>query len=332
MRQFSLILLIFHFSLNAQISVEQWVCPEPLNNFRGISAPDTNSVWLSSDQSQVWHYTIGTGWENRSPKGYEGVMWRDIEAFDEKTALILSAGSPGLVLRTSDAGRNWMEVFRDDDPKIFFDAFDFIDSIGRAFSDAQGNYIGLIETRDWGKTWHKWNGDTSALRSFKNQGGFAASGTCLKLVAPDETLIVLGGPEASFKRFTENNSIHRKLPLDFGEPSKGAFSISFKNSDTLIAVGGDYRADSLSAKSVALSYDGGEKWFLATDWTDVQNFYWSSVDWTGNKIVLSSRFKTAISLNNGESWDILPNGFYSFDRGWFSGPNGKLARLVRAKD
>lgn len=323
--------LCLPFTLLAQhaLSIEEYSCPNEKNSFRAISVFDENSLWLASDQSQVWFYNKQTGWRDCTPSNYpdQTILWRDIHAYSDSLALILSAGSPGIILRTENAGNTWKEVYRDDDPKIFFDAFDFKKAKGQAFSDAQGNYLGLIESRDSGKTWQKTKAYGEALKVIENQGGFAASGTCLRMMDEKTTVIVLGGPAASFLKFNSKHSISRSLPLDHGAPSQGAFSIDFKDAQTYIAVGGDYRADSLSRRSVALSHDGGQTWKLATDWPEVQNSYWSCVSWKQDTIVLCSRFKSAISYDNGASWQNINQGFYTYEKGWFSGPGGRIGRL-----
>ncbi len=313
-------------------NIEEFICPNSGNSFRGISALSDSSVWVSSNQGQVWYFQLGRGWENRSPKNYETIQWRDIEAFNDSTALILSAGSPGLVLRTEDYGRTWVEAYRDDDPKIFFDAMDFWDTKrGVAFADAQDVHLGMIETKDGGRTWSK--KDTSgSLLVWPQQGGFAASGTCIHCYGDSSWALILGGKEALFK-FEDHQSKEEglnglKIPfMDFGAPSKGAFSLDFKSADTLIVVGGDYRADSLSEQSIAISYDGGQSWKAPDFPSELKSRYWSCVQWQGNQIILCSRFGTAISNDNGKSWEVLKNGFYSVDGLWFSGPDGRIGRL-----
>ena len=43
----------------------------------------------------------------------EQLDFRDIEAFDGITAVIMGVGEPGLILRTEDGGANWRTVFID---------------------------------------------------------------------------------------------------------------------------------------------------------------------------------------------------------------------------
>lgn len=332
MRSFFTLTLILSLGLvHAQeVQLSHFTCPDSTNSFRGLSAVNSQSAWFSSNQGQVWYFDVEKGWDNRSPKGYENIQWRDIEAFNDSAALILSAGSPGLVLRTEDGGITWTETYRDDDPKIFFDAMDFWDDgRGIAFSDGQGNWLGLIETKDGGKSWIN---DSVSLDYFANpdQGGFAASGSCIHTIGDSVWSLVLGGDDATiislglvFNGYAGFSIDH----LDSGAPSKGPFSIDFKSADTLIVVGGDYRADSLTEKSVVISYDAGTSWLVPDFPSELRARYWSCVSWEGKRIILCSRFGTAISSDNGKSWEVFPEGFYSTDKNWFSGPDGRIARL-----
>lgn len=332
MRSISLTLfifiLIFPNNLKSQAPIiTEYECPNPDNSFRGLSVLNDSSIWVSSNQGQVWYFQVGGGWENRSPKGYEAIQWRDIEAFNDSTALILSAGSPGLVLKTSDAGTTWREVYRDDSPHIFFDAMDFYgQQSGFAFADAEEEYLGMIETQDGGETWHKWE-NTLALKVWPQQGGFAASGSCIKVLNDSSWALVLGGKQAIFNYTVNKKGFSINLPLDEGGPSKGAFSLDFKNKDTLIVVGGDYRADSLSNKTITVSFDGGQTWKAPFFPKNLGKHYWSCVQWDEYRIVLCSRFGSAISLNNGGHWHYLQQGFYTSEGLWFSGPNGRIGRL-----
>lgn len=314
-------------TLAAQFNLQVLTCPDSSNGFRGIAALNDSMVWLASSKGQVWFYSLSGGWENRSPEAYGAIQWRDIEAFNDSTALILSAGSPGLVLRTEDRGLSWQESYRDDSPEIFFDAMDFWDAKrGIAFADAIENHLGLIETHDGGKTWFKWP-DHLATQVWPKQGGFAASGTCIHTKGDSAWAIVLGGKQALYTESGEtNHSVN--LPLDEGQASKGAFSIDFKSNDTLIVVGGDYRADSLSNRSICISYNKGLNWFNPDFPDSITQRYWSCVQWQKQALFLSSRFGIALSHDNGRSWQFFDTGFYSIDGVWLSGPDGKLGRIT----
>jgi len=330
------LLLISLFSLSALSLKGQnedfrlFQCPDSSNNFRALSTLNDTTIWLASDQSQVWFFSLPNQWENRSPKGYEGVLWRDIEAMDDSSAIILSAGAPALILRTEDAGQTWQECFRDDSPSIFFDAFDFWDTNrGLAFADAQESHITIIETMDGGKSWQKWDSILD-LKVSPKQGGFAASGTCLHCYDQNSWAIVLGGIQARILGMHKGQSLKALLAMNDGEASKGAFSIDAKNADTLLIGGGDYRADSLSTQSLLWSTDAGKSWEPVPFPKPLSQRYWSCVQWQGSHIVLCSRFGMAYSFDNGMNWQYSAEGFYSCQGQWLSGPKGLIARFNSA--
>ncbi len=323
-----LFILSINPKLGAQVQVVEYQCPVSENSFRGLSASSDSTVWLSSNQGQVWFYSLKEGWSNRSPNFHEDIQWRDIEAFNDSTAVILSAGSPALVLRTEDYGQSWQMVYRNTHPDIFFDAMDFNQKgIGYAFADALDDYLGVIVSNDFGKSWQELS-PYSNTKVRSQQGGFAASGTCLLALGDSAWALVLGGETASYIRLDKEENYHHELPMDKGAPSKGAFSLDYKNQDTLIVVGGDYLADSLSNQSICLSADGGQSWTAPYFPKELSSRYWSCVKWQGNRLILCSRFGTAISMDNGQTWQYHNNSFYSNDGLWFSGPNGRLGRLI----
>ena len=68
-------------------------------------------------------------------KGFEKTDFRDIEAFDEKTAVIMGISEPAHILKTFNGGESWKLVYADSTKGIFLDAMDF-------FFDGRGVVIG----------------------------------------------------------------------------------------------------------------------------------------------------------------------------------------------
>ena len=95
-------------------------------------------------------------WVGVGPPGSEALDSRDIEAFDAKTATVLSIG-PGdksRIYRTTDRGNTWARQFTNADPKAFYDAIAFWDKLnGLAFGDPVDGHFTVIRTADGGKTW-----------------------------------------------------------------------------------------------------------------------------------------------------------------------------------
>ena len=107
---------------------------------QAVSTPSPEVIWLSGHEGR-WARSVDAGatWESGTVEGYEDFQFRDVEAFDGSTALLMSSG-PGdesRILRTTDGGAEWQEVFRMDHPEGFLDCMDFWDSErGLVYGDA----------------------------------------------------------------------------------------------------------------------------------------------------------------------------------------------------
>ena len=74
-------------------------------SIRGLSVVDDRTIWVSGTQGKVGLSTDGgNSWTWHQVKGFERTDFRDIEAFDAKTAVIMGIDSPGVVLKTFNAG------------------------------------------------------------------------------------------------------------------------------------------------------------------------------------------------------------------------------------
>lgn len=190
----------------------------------------------------------GKNWNWQQVKGFERSDFRDIEAFSDKEAVIMSSGTPALVLKTIDGGSTWQVKYRADDSAYFFDAMDIDDQKhGYILGDPIGNKFVLMETKDGGETWSLYENRPDALPS---EAAFAASGTCLR-TSGYFIGIVSGGTNARFINFniTLGSWQYDPLPIVHQKASQGAFSFALGR-DRSLFVGGDY-ADDKKADSVA---------------------------------------------------------------------------------
>lgn len=133
----------------------------------------TGGTWgRSLDGGQTW--TMGV------VPGADTLQFRDVEAFSENEAVLLSIGSGGAsrVYSTSDGGETWQLRWTNPEPEAFYDCFAFFDrQHGFAFSDAVGTRFPLIQTRDGGRTWTPVPADRVPAAK-PGEGGYASSGTC----------------------------------------------------------------------------------------------------------------------------------------------------------
>lgn len=322
-------------SLNAQSPQWEYFETNSSASLRGLYAVSENVCWASGSEGTVL-LTVDGGktWENRSVSGMEKLQFRDIHAFGADTALVLSAGIPAVICKTIDGGKNWATVYRNEDQGVFFDAMDFWDTKrGMAFSDAPSDRLLVIETTDGGQSWQALP-ESSLPEVTPQQGGFAASGTCLKVLGKGKVIIGLGGVDATVLLSHDYGKTwyKTKAPLDHGEPSQGIFSFAFRNEMEGFCIGGDYRADSLTSFNLAQTNDGGRSWFLSGQGAIIGK-YRSCIAYLNEHTLLAvSRNGCSYSNSSGESWENLEGAFYTINVGkdgsaWASGPEGAVARL-----
>ncbi len=95
-------------------------------SLRGVSAVSDTCCWASGAKGTVIRTTdAGTSWKTVGPPGAEAADFRDIQAWDESTAVIMSAGNVDRLYRTTDGGTSWTIVYEHPDPAAFFDGMAF---------------------------------------------------------------------------------------------------------------------------------------------------------------------------------------------------------------
>jgi photosystem II stability/assembly factor-like uncharacterized protein len=214
-------------------------------SIRGLSVVDDNVAWISGSKGYIAITRDGgKSWDWQQVKGFEKSDFRDIEAFSSKEAIIMSSGTPALILKTTDGGENWQVKYKNTDTAYFFDAMDFeTPKHGLVLGDPIGNKFVLIETKDSGETWDMFKNRPDAL---PGEAAFAASGTCLR-VDKNALTIVTGGAHSRDLGWqsginTLDEWVYIDLPFSNKKASQGIFSYA-GNGETDIFVGGDYADD-----------------------------------------------------------------------------------------
>jgi len=306
-------------------------------SLRGLSAVSDQVAWASGSGGTVIR-TINGGitWTDVSIPGQEKIDLRDIEGFDASTAIALSAGLPALIFKTTDGGQTWEQKYFSDVEGTFYDAMDFWnDQEGIAFGDAIDSRLLILKTSDGGETWSELPFDQRP-ESKPNQGGFAASGTCLRTNGESNVYIGLGGPEASlFYSFDKGETWAKTItPLQSGEPTQGVFSIDFKNEEEGLMVGGDYRGDSLTRINAAYTTDKGESWFPIMASLSPKG-YRSGIAVFDNSLILAVGRQSCDYYRVGDdAYTPMEGQYYAVSvsktgkSAWASGPRGSVAKLV----
>lgn len=315
-----LLLVLFTSSIEAQsiIPLQQG---KP-SSIRGLSVVDDNVAWVSGSGG---YFAItndgGKTWNWQQIKGYEKSDFRDVEAFSAKEAVIMSSGTPALILKTMDGGTTWQEKYRNNDTTYFLDAMDFDNpKHGLVLGDPIKNKFLLMETNDGSETWHPFKNQPDAM---PGEAAFAASGTCLR-VDDKAITIVSGGAVARRLTLVANNRKwnYTKLPLAQGKSSQGAFSSSTEK-NTLIIVGGDYAKDKSRDLTACYSTNKGLTWKLAEN-SAIE--FQSSVEYIGHDIYLSTGTPGSnITNNGGKTWTKIDDISYNVCR---KAKKGKLVLLA----
>ncbi len=306
-------------------------------SLRGLSAVSDQVAWASGSGGTVIR-TIdgGVTWEDVSVPDNEKIDFRDIEGFDANTAIVLSAGLPALIYKTTDGGQNWDRKYFSEAEGTFYDAMDFWnDQEGIAFGDAIDSRLLILKTSDGGETWNELPFDQRPV-SKPNQGGFAASGTCLKTNGESDVYIGLGGPEASLFYSHDKGETWAKTitPMQSGESTQGIFSIDFKNDKEGLMVGGDYRGDSLTRINAAYTMDRGKSWFPVMASLSPDG-YRSGVAFYNKDLVLAVGRESCDYFRTGdEAFTPMEGKYYAVSvskqgkSAWASGPRGSIGKLL----
>lgn len=306
-------------------------------SLRGLSVVNDKVVWVSGSSGMVGKsINGGKDWKWFQIKKFEDADFRDIEAFDETTAVVMSVGEPSYILRTSDGGENWKVVYENKTKGIFLDGMEFWNSdAGIVIGDPIDGKIFIARTFDGG---HSWRAVPEQYRPVAEKGEalFAASGTAIRALDRDEAVFVTGGKASHV--YIRDQKI--KLPIIQGKESTGAFSVAVWDQNKrnggkkMIVVGGDNTVDSLSTANCFYSTDRGQSWNVTSK---PPQGYKSCVDYiTEKELIACGTSGVDYSTDGGETWmQISKDGYHACIRAkdgktiYLAGSNGRVAKLVR---
>jgi photosystem II stability/assembly factor-like uncharacterized protein len=305
-------------------------------DFRGLCAVSANVAWVSGTKGTYARTTDGgKNWSVGTVPGAEKLDFRDVEAFGEATACLLSIG-PGedsRIYKTADSGKTWALQFKNPDPEAFFDALAFWDDKnGVALSDPVKGHFQLIVTDDGGANWKPLK-PLNLPPALPNEGAFAASGTCLVTHGKNDVWFCTGGARTArvfHSKDRGQNWTVSDTPLLAGIESAGIFSIAFRDGDHGVIVGGDYRKPNDPGATAAITSDGGKTWTLV----EKRLPFRSCVAWAKDRWVAVGTSGSDFSQDNGTTWKPLDQKNYNsvaFTRtgeGWAAGPKGRVAKFA----
>lgn len=333
------LLAVALIGLEASTALSQWQVQaiQSQADFRGLSVVSSKVAWVSGTKG-TYARTVDGGktWTVGSVPGAEKLDFRDVEAFGEETAYLLSAGSgdASRIYKTTDGGKSWIKQFQSAEPASFFDALAFWDEKnGIALGDPVDGKFQLIATDDGGANW-KALPTKNLPAALSNEGAFAASGNCLVTFGKDDVWFVTGGAKLArvFHSSDRGKSWEaRDTPIVAGEASSGIFSIAFRDKKNGILVGGDYRKPNDVGTTAAMTADGGKTWKLL----DKRLPFCSAVAWVKDRWIAVGTSGSHTSTDNGDNWKLVDRENYNSvafsptGEGWAVGPKGRIAKFAK---
>ena len=300
-------------------------------SIRGMSVVNDQVAWVSGSNGTVGKTTDGgKTWQWTTVKGFEKRDFRDIEAFDKQSAIILAIAEPGQILKTTDGGQNWKVVYTDSTKGIFLDAMDFYNKRnGLLVGDPVDGKIYLAYTKNKGRGWTKFNGGKNYRRWVSQDGEafFAASGTNASYLKKGKYRLVSGGKSA---RWFDENGDH-PLPIIQGKESTGANSIAvYKNQYTV--VGGDFANDKDTTRNCIVTRDGGKNWVHPT--TAPKGYRSCVIYFDRETLITCGTSGGDISREGGNNWKLIsPEGYHVCQKAkkgnavFLAGSNGRIGKL-----
>jgi photosystem II stability/assembly factor-like uncharacterized protein len=304
---------------------------------RGLSVVSEKVVWTSGSLGTVLRTTNkGATWQSVGPPGTATLQFRDIEAFDRNTALILSigTGTDSRIYRTTDGGQTWLLVFQNAELNAFYDCMAFFDeNRGLALSDPVEGRFRILATNDGGRSWHIVAAEMPPALPL--EFAFAASGQCITTAGGRDAWFGTGGDAIARVFHTGDRGESWTVvntPIRSG-PSAGIFALAFRDPRQGIAAGGDFAMPTASPAALATSRDGGASWQLVAA---APNEYRSGAHWvTGTDAIIVGPTGSDVTFDQGRTWQGFDDG--SFDTVecagdfacWASGEQGRVAFLTR---
>ncbi|HRF17370.1 MAG TPA: oxidoreductase, partial [Chitinophagaceae bacterium] len=146
---------LYKVSLFAQGAAVEVLTSGTNTSIRGLSVVNDNVIWVSGSKGTVGRSSNGgKTWKWMIVKGFENKEFRDIEAFDASTAIIMAVSEPAYILKTIDGGESWKIVYENKDKGMFLDAMEFWnEKAGIVIGDPINGRFFISRTFDGGNSW-----------------------------------------------------------------------------------------------------------------------------------------------------------------------------------
>lgn len=325
--------ILFSSCSENEIEIEPIYRTSFTTSIRGLFCVNDSVYWVSGANGVVGLFNDNELKKLSKNKKWNELDFRDVHAFNENEAIIMSSGDGCEIYKTKNAQKSWELVYKNDKEGIFFDGMDFWDDYnGIAFSDPVDNHLVIIKTKNGGDTWEELT-DSKFPKTLLGEAGFAASGTGITCVGDSTAYIGTGGGKISRVFISHNRGKNWEVvstEMMKGEAS-GIYSLVFMDEKNGVAVGGNY-LDSLNTKgNCVITSDGGLTWKVPET---PPTGYRSCVSYNGEGLLIcTGRNGIDISYDKGNNWKhISDDAYYSCvvkgSKGWMAGRNGKMAKVI----
>ena len=319
-------------------------------SLRGLCVFSDQEIWASGSRGTVAHsYDGGQTWRVKQIEGAERLDFRDIQAIDEGTAVVMSTGSPGRIYRTTNGGGHWKLCYENENPQVFFDAISFWNKrYGVAMSDPIDGRLFLVGTNDGGKSWRPLPKSRMPELN-RGEAGFAASGTNICTLGDKGLAVALANGSTNQGSLTSRimySPDHGNTWSDWRTPiltnkTSGVFSTCFVDRNHGCVVGGNFKKPEDTSSNYAVTEDGGETWATPSPRVPPSGYRCCVAKLNHGKevyLIAVGPNGTDLSSDLGAKWRRISNhGFHTVQfspsgrSGWASGVEGKIARWIGAK-
>ncbi len=301
---------------------------------RGVSAVSDKVAWASGSAGTVVRTTDGGDtWKQVTVPNAATLDFRDIDAFSDKVAYILSIGNGELsrIYKTTDGGASWTAQLTNTDPQVFLDAMAFWSADrGIAYSDSIDGQFVIYRTTD-GRTWNRIPAD-ALPPALPNEGAYAASGTNVAIHGKNDVWIATTASRVLHSADGGNTWSIAQTPIATSAAA-GIFSVAFRDPLHGIAVGGDYQKELEAVDNAAVTSNGGKTWTLSKGLTGYRSVVAYVPRSKSSWIAVGPR-GADMTHDDGKTWSALGGaGFDTFGFaprgkvGWGAGARGSIGRL-----